>query len=135
MPIFTIAQTPFYVIAVDPAKNRLYLTSKGFWASKDDVPNYLEDLTQALEKLEPGFDLLNDSTEVETTPEDVNMQVVFPAVKMLQAKQLNRTAQVVPTDLISNLNTELLLDDVRRKETKLMQFDNVQEAERWLDAD
>lgn len=97
------------------------------------MPNYLEDLAQALEKLEPGFDLLNDSTEVETTPEDVNMQVIFPAVKMLQAKQLNRTAQVVPKDLISNLNTELLLDDVRRAETKLMQFDNIADAEKWLD--
>jgi hypothetical protein len=52
---------------------------------------------------------------------------------MLQAKQLNRTAQVVPKDLISNLNTELLLDDVRRAETKLMQFDNIADAEKWLD--
>jgi hypothetical protein len=39
----TIAQNDYYVIAVDPRKNRGYLTLIGYWKSRAEVPKYIEE--------------------------------------------------------------------------------------------
>ncbi len=66
-----MAETEYYVIAVDPAKNRAYLSLIGYWKSRADVPRYLEDWRQAIGPLSAGFTVLTDVTRMKPPPQDV----------------------------------------------------------------
>jgi hypothetical protein len=125
----TIAQNDYYVIAVDPAKNRAYLTLIGFWKSRADVPKYLEDWKKALRELSRGFTVLSDVTRMKAPAADV-VQLHTEAQKVLISGGLNKVAELVGRDAI----TKMAIDRFS-KESGMYKgtFDNWREADDWLD--
>lgn len=61
----TIADTDFYGIEVDRAKNRMYLTYKGSWVKPQDVTSFADDHQRAYKSLEEGFTVLVDVRPME----------------------------------------------------------------------
>jgi len=55
-----IAKNQFYEMAVDPAKNRAYLTIVGAWEKASDVSSYLSDWDSAIGEVTRGFTVLSD---------------------------------------------------------------------------
>ncbi len=50
-----IASNSYYDVLIDTAKNRIYLTIKGFWQTRDLVPHYIDDLSEAADLMRPAF--------------------------------------------------------------------------------
>ena len=125
----TIAQNDFYVIAVDPAKNRAYLTLIGYWKSRSDVPKYIDDWRKATRELSKGFTVLSDATRMKAPPQDV-VQVHTEAQKVLMANGLSKVAELVGSDVIA----KMAIDRFSRESGMYKgTFDNWREADDWLD--
>jgi len=69
--MITIAENEQYSLKVDITKNRAFLKINGFWRNKADIPGYLQDWDEAINKLTTGFTLLTDATEMTIHPVDV----------------------------------------------------------------
>ena len=125
----TIAQNHYYVIAVDPTKNRAYLTLIGYWKSRAEVPKYVEDWSKAMRELSKGFTVLTDVTRFKAPPPDV-VQVHTEAQKVLMSGGLNKVAELVGSDIIAKMAVDRF-----SKESGMHKgtFDNWREAEDWLD--
>jgi hypothetical protein len=128
-----IAETDYYIFEVDTIQNRAYTQGKGFWYSLDAVPDYFKDLTEMLRHLHTGFDLLSNNLRLESIPETVQNTLVLSAVKQMQAAGLNRTAVVVPQEEIARMGVEIMVDEIKRAESRLVYFTEVAEAVAWLD--
>jgi len=124
----TIAQNDYYVIAVDPKKNRAYLTLIGCWKSRAQVPKYLEDWRKAINELSRGFTVLTDVTRFKAPPADV-VTLHTEAQKVLMSGGLNRVAEIVGSDIIAKMAVDRF-----SKESGMHKgtFDNWREAEDWL---
>ena len=125
----TIAQNDYYVITVDPAKNRAYLTLIGYWKSRADVPRYIDDWKKAIRELSKGFTVLSDVTRMKAPPQDV-VQVHTEAQKVLISSGLSKVAELVGSDVI----TKMAIDRFSRESGMYKgTFDNWREADDWLD--
>ncbi|SDZ17339.1 hypothetical protein SAMN05444365_106150 [Micromonospora pattaloongensis] len=118
-----------YAIAVDTAKNRLYLTVKGYWLSPQDAPRYVEDLTTAAKRLRPQFAVLTDATTMRPHHEDV-MPLHIAAQQALMAAGMSRVAEILPR-AATRLQTRRLSNQSGMFKAE---FDTHEEAEAWLDA-
>ena len=125
----TIAQNDYYVIAVDPMKNRAYLTLIGYWKSRAEVPKYLEDWKKAIRELSRGFTVLTDVTRMKAPPPDV-VQLHTEAQKVLISGGLNKVAEIVGSDIIAKMAVDRFSKDSGMHKGT---FDNWREAEDWLD--
>ncbi|MCU0393231.1 MAG: hypothetical protein MUE81_19130 [Thermoflexibacter sp.] len=133
-PLITIAKTNLYELEVNQATNRLYSKAIGFWRSPEALADYLADIQKAIRLLKPNFQLLNDTSELLTTPSIVQEKVIYPSVKMIQESGLAVTAIVLPKEEISKLSTTRIAGEVKRQESKLAYFSDKQEAEEWLNS-
>lgn len=124
-----VAQNDFYVIAVDPAENRAYLTLIGYWKSRSDVPKYIDDWRQATRELSRGFAILSDTTRMKAPPQDV-AQVHTEAQKVLMANGLSEVAELVGSDVIAKMAIDRFS---RESGMHKGTFDNWREADDWLD--
>ena len=125
----TIAQNDCYVIAVDPSKNRLYLTLIGYWKSRADVPKYIEDLKKATRELSKGYTILTDVTKMKAPPQDV-VTLHTEAQKVVLAAGLSKTSELVGSDVFAKMAVDRF-----SRESGMYKgtFDNWREAEDWLD--
>ncbi len=125
----TIAQNDNYVIAVDPSKNRAYLTLIGYWKSRAEVPKYIDDWKKAIKELSRGFTVLSDVTRMKAPPQDV-VQLHTEAQKVLMAGGLSKVAELVGGDVIA----KMAIDRFSRESGMYKgTFDNWREADDWLD--
>lgn len=125
----TIAQNDYYVLAVDPSKNRAYLTLIGYWRTRADVPKYIEDWRKAMRDLSKGFTVLSDVTRFKAPPADV-VQLHMEAQKILMSGGLNKVAELVGHDVI----TKMAIDRFSRESGMFKgTFDSWREADDWLD--
>jgi hypothetical protein len=125
----TIAQNDSYVIAVDPSKNRAYLTLIGYWKSRAEVPKYIDDWKKAIKELSKGFTVLSDVTRMKAPPQDV-VQLHTEAQKVLMAGGLSKVAELVGSDVIA----KMAIDRFSRESGMYKgTFDNWREADDWLD--
>jgi hypothetical protein len=125
----TIAQNDYYVIGVDPAKNRAYLTLIGYWKSRADVPKYIDDWKKAIRELSKGFTVLTDVTRFKAPSPDV-VELHTEAQKVLISGGLSKVAELVGSDAI----TKIAVDRFSRKSGMYKgTFDNWREADEWLD--
>ena len=125
----TIAQNDNYVIAVDPSKNRAYLTLIGYWKSRAEVPKYIDDWKKAIKELSRGFTVLSDVTRMKAPPQDV-VQLHTEAQKVLMAGGLSKVAELVGSDVIA----KMAIDRFSRESGMYKgTFDNWREADDWLD--
>lgn len=119
---------PHYRLAIDPAKNRLYITIIGFWRQKEDVADYIKELALSLDRLQPGFTLLTDLRAMKAHPLEV-MEIHIQAQRLVVGQGLLQTAEVFNSSLVQ-FQTQKYSD---KSSMKLKQFASIQEAELYLD--
>jgi len=125
-----IASNDHYRIAVDNAKNRVYLTINGTWSAVSEVPNYLSDLKRAAGSLKNGWTILADTRNMKPpSPEVVELHVKAQAA--IIAAGLAKTAEIQPASAITKLSVERF-----SKESGMEKgiFASPQEGEAWLDS-
>jgi len=124
-----IAKNQFYEFAVDPAKNRAYLTTVGAFEKASEVPTYFMDADRAIGELTRGFTVLLDLTQSKpASPEARDLREAL-AKKLAQAG-MSKTAQVLPRDAVLKMQ----IDQAMQKADALkMVFASKDEAEAWLD--
>jgi len=125
----TIAKTDYYMFEVDPDINRLFITISGFWENAGVAPNMFTDIDRALERVQPGFTNLVDTTLFKTPPEDV--RELFGRVQQrIVARGIRKNAEVVSSAFV-----ELNLEEIAAKSELsdvLRQFKGMAEALAWL---
>lgn len=124
-----VADNPCYRLLYTPHQNRLYLGIRGYWKSKDQVPDYLTDLKKALLLLRTDFKLLLDLSTMITHPQAV-LSLHVEALKLLQAAEPKKCACINPIDLIANLQVE---DTLGQSHLPTRRFSSYAEAEAWLE--
>ncbi len=124
-----IASNSYYDITVDTEKNRIHLTIKGFWQTKNLVPHYIDDLGEAAGLLKPGFSLLADLTRMVPPTHEV-CDLHCEAQKLLVKSGHARSAEIVKDFLLMNA-----VDDysAAAKMTRRVFYDPGL-AEIWLDS-
>jgi len=124
-----IAKTDKYSIEVNKQKNRIYFILRGFWESLADVPDYFSDWQRATKEVTSGFTILTDAREMITPMPEVS-ELHKRTQAMLVASGLRKTAEVVPSKSIeqSALRRYAKVSGMAKES-----FDDVTEAEKWLD--
>ena len=127
----TIATNQYYDLACDEAKNRIYLTLRGFWPNKSAVPNYIADVTKATRNVKSGYTILTDLRSFKTAPEEIG-ELHKQAQGILVKAGLGRTAEVLSSAMKIE---EIALDKYSKSSgMKRMTFHDVMQANSWLDA-
>jgi hypothetical protein len=122
-----IASTEFYSIQIDRAKNRLFLTYKGSWMKHDDVSEFVNDHISARKRLSSGFTTLVDVRPMEAMLiSDVVEKVVEDAVQA----GIRKAARVYDRPTFIRRQAEQIH---RKSGLKSREFDNMADAEAWLD--
>lgn len=124
-----LTSNDFYEIGVDSAKNRLYLTVKGYWKYRVDVSDYLKDLQAAVARLSTGFTIVTDVTRAKTSSEEAGELHIRAQEYIVQAG-LSRTAEIHPESKITCL---ALNRYARTSGMARAAFTSLEEAEAWLD--
>ncbi len=124
-----IASNTCYDLCYDPAKNRIYLSIRGFWKSLDNVPHYLDDWQKVLRLKKPGFTVLSNLQEMITHPQNLNFLHV-QAQQMVMEQQVASIAHVIPADKIAKLQVEAIAE---QSKIPVRNFDSKHQAELWLD--
>jgi len=126
--MITIAENEQYSLKVDITKNRAFLKINGFWRNKEDIPAYLNDWDETINKLSSDFTLLTDATEMAIHPGDVRdvhskaqEKIVKAGVKKVAELHTENVA-VMQLDSVSNES------GMPKKN-----FNHKEEAIEWLD--
>jgi hypothetical protein len=122
-----IASNVYYEIGVDVSRNRIYLIIKGYWQTKELVPNYVTDVGRAAGKVKPGFTVLADLSQMKQPADDVGA-LHQQAQKLLLEKGLSRTAEVLDNASLQKVTDEYA---TRSKMVKRV-FPSTEKAEVWL---
>jgi len=126
-----IAQREKYSIHVDTAKNRIYFYPKGIWNSVSDVPDYIGDLKACAKKLRRGFTLLSDATHFAAPTQEI-VKLMFEEIAIMREKGQKRAAVLVDSSIIK-MYLDTYKDKMDAETMTTRYFDNMDEAERWLD--
>jgi hypothetical protein len=122
-----IAENEYYVIQVEPGKNRFYLRVMGFWKNTSIVPNYLTDIEKGVKMLRSGFCIISDLREMKTPPQEVGI-LHEKAQKVLVLAGLDRTAEVLSDAILKMALNKYSINSQMKKQA----FSTVEEAEKWL---
>ncbi len=125
-----IAKNDYYEFYVDKGRNRFYSKLKGFWQKASEVPDYLDDLKKTLEPLSPGFTILNDTRDYKTPTSEV-MELHGKLFQMLIDAKMGKLALVVDQLVVGFAGRRAAREAGAEEMTK--QFDDIKEAEDWLD--
>ena len=126
----TIANTPHYILAFEPSKNRVYWTPKGFWDKTVNADELLDNWEKVLNMASTEFTILTDATQVKTL-----LPMWAETFKNIQTRMveagLSASAEVLSQDAI----TKMQADRVSRQSGMLKQnFTTIPDAEKWLDS-
>lgn len=125
-----VAHNTCYEVIYENSKNRIYLTVKGFWKSREAVTHFLNDLQKALRLVKPDFSLLTDMRTMLTHPQRLS-SLHIEAHNLIKIAGLAKAAILVPTDRIATLQVE----EINSKSAMASEsFSSLAEAEAWLDA-
>ncbi len=124
-----IAQTPFYILSVDPIKNRVYSSKIGFWQDVFDSPHFLEHIRQVLKQVFKGFTILSDLTQLQIMSHDW-VEIVIEAHKLFVEAGCAGKAEIAPETAVARLQCKRIAEGsgIQKQE-----FANKAEAEAWLD--
>lgn len=127
--MITIAENTQYSLKVDITKNRAFLKINGFWRKKEDIPGYLQDWDEAINKLAKDFTLLTDATEMTIHPGDVR-DVHSKAQEKIIKAGVKKVAE------LHSKNVSIMqLDGVSRDSgMPKKNFTDKEDAMKWLDA-
>lgn len=82
-----------FEVHINMAKNRLYITLKGFM-SDEEVRDAANEVIKNADKLRPGFDVVNDLSEMKVATQD-GAKEIARAQHYLAGKGVNRVIRVV----------------------------------------
>lgn len=126
----TITKNEFYSVEIDRAKNRLYLTGKGFWKDVMIARDFGTYTQQGVQKLAPGYSVLADLHEFKTPPPEVGAIIIES--QKITANTIGKSAQVVG----QNVAIEMPMDRYAKTsgiKPRTRSFATKAEAEAWLD--
>ncbi len=126
-----IASSQYYDLAVDVSKNRLYITSKGFWNKGEIIDAYHQCQTEALTHVKPNFTLVADMRDFKILPQDL-VPKQEATHKDLAKAGMYRVACIVPASAVANFQ---LRDVAKGTEMPEQRFAVMSEGEAWLDAE
>jgi hypothetical protein len=126
----TIAKNDYYAVEIDLAKNRIYLTGKGFWKDVTIARNFGKYTQQGIQKLAPGYSVLADLHEFKTPPPEVGA-IIIESQKMTSST-LGKSAQVVGENVAIEMPMDRYAKTSGIKPTN-RSFATRDEAEAWLD--
>lgn len=128
MDLQIIADNKFYSLFVNEQKNRALLKIKGYWKTRESVPDYLTDWNKVTTILKKDFTLITDATEMKTHPQEVRA-LHEEAQNIIVKAGVRKIAEIVKDDI-----AEMQLNSMARK-THLPKknFMTTGEAELWLD--
>ncbi len=124
----TIAGNGFFDLSVDQEKNRLFITSKGFWTD-DIVDEYAKNQTIAIEKLKKGFTVVADMRTFKTLSQDLVKKQEKTHIELVEAG-MYKVAEILPGSVIASMQLKQVTakNDIPNK-----QFSTIEEGEAWLD--
>lgn len=122
-----IASTDFYSIQVDTVKNRMFIVYKGSWVRPEQVPNFLSDHADAIKRLKSGFTVLVDVGPMEAM---LLTDHIEQAQKDAIQAGIKKAARVYERPTIIRAQAERIHE---KTEMNARAFDNVADAEAWLD--
>jgi hypothetical protein len=125
-----LVKNEYYETFVDTEKNRLYSIYRGFWRSKSDFPNYIENTKRAMSFLTPGFTSLVDLREMKIPPPEI-AELMVEAQKISAEAGFSRGARIVDGAIVKIATGRVSRES--EAEEKVRTFDNWEEAEAWLD--
>ncbi|MBI9060987.1 MAG: hypothetical protein JEZ14_03325 [Marinilabiliaceae bacterium] len=126
-----ITTNQFYDLAVDVTKNRLYITSKGFWNKGEIIEAFRKCQAEALKHVKANFTVVADMREFKILPQDlVSMQE--ETQKDLAKAGMYRVACIVPASAVANFQ---LRDVAKGTEMPEQRFAVMSEGEDWLDTE
>lgn len=125
-----LVKNEYYETFVDTEKNRLYSIYRGFWKSKSDFPDYIENTNRAMSFLRPGFTSLVDLREMKIPPPEI-AELMVEAQKISAEAGFSRGARIVDAAIAKTATGRVSRES--DAEEKIRTFDNWEEAEAWLD--
>ncbi|WP_018476378.1 hypothetical protein [Pontibacter roseus] len=125
----SIAKNLCYELSYSGLKNRVCFIIHGFWKSRENVPDLLNDWDKAIRFTRPGFTVITDMRTMITHPQSLNTLHEEAQIKVKQAGVL-QVANIMPTDNIAKLQIGSLADKTLIPSRN---FATVEEAEQWLD--
>jgi len=125
----TVVKNDRYIFEVDQDINRLFFTFLGFYENATVVPDFRSDALKTLDKLQPGFTSLVDTTKFKTPPQDV-LDLFNKVQEDMIARGVSKNAEVVSSAFVE-VNLEELAS--RSEFGKVLrQFKSMSEALSWL---
>ena len=89
------------VTDIDPARNRLYITIKGY-AADDEIREHAALVVAAVAKMKPGFAIISDISEFKaTTPEGA--QIIADCVEDYKRHGIARLIRIVGKNTITRM--------------------------------
>jgi len=125
-----IAKNDHYEIYIDQVKNRFYIKLIGFWQYASEVPDYIDDHKKALGLLSSGFTVLTDSRTMKTPTTEI-MELHGKGLQMLNDAKMSKLALVVDQLIVGFAGKRATREAGVGEQTG--QFNDVKEAEDWLD--
>lgn len=129
MAVKTIANTNYYKILFDEAKNRIYYTVKGYWPNVEIVPNYLNDIQKVLDFVQPHFTMVVHVEDLEAHPDDVE-ELRKKAQVMAVKAGMYKAAEIVPRDMVSDIQFDMMTETTK---FEVIKVGNRRDADKWLD--
>ncbi|GAK60925.1 hypothetical protein U27_00823 [Candidatus Vecturithrix granuli] len=126
----TIANTPNYMLAVDPSKNRIYWTPNGLWDKTMSAPELVGNWEKARQRVLSGFTILVDARQIKTL--SAEWADTFEQIQELMVTSgLMASAEVLPEDAITKMQAKRV---ARQSGMRREVFASVEEAEKWLNS-
>lgn len=116
-----------FKVVADPEKNRLYITLSGHFEG-DEKSEAAASVIKAVEKLQPGFDVINDISDAMPTDEG-GLDEIYRVRHFLFSKGVRHVIRITKLKL-----TGLQLDRVARPDGyTVTAVDSMEQAERFLE--
>jgi len=132
----TIMENNYYTLSIDTDKNRAYFIARGEWNDVSIMREYVKYSKETVDRLTPGFTVLADVREM-TMPADEKVQQILPyfveTTKYNEEAGIKKQAQIVAGETKDVRTTARKVMKDSDFDEKMIQFTDLEEAEKWLD--
>lgn len=125
-------KTAHYTLHVNLEKQRLYSTLNGLWDNEEISIQHQKDVYHCLKKLGVEFTVLVDTTEFRV-PNISILERIKQIQKYCVSKGMIKSAEVMSRSMLASLALDHITKCNKISETDRQRFNNLLEAEKWLD--
>ncbi len=122
-----VAANAYYTISYDEIKNRVFLSISGIWSKEAQVPNWLTDIQTVIDMAGPRFTLVNDLTNMGPT---MIPKLLVAAQEIIMGGGVRKACEIHRSETLAKMAVKRVADNsgIAKRE-----FDNMEEAEAWMD--